>query len=260
MSASDLAPFVAAIIDDGIAPELQRKNQKQTRKIDALESTLQDHDNERLLVQITGRQGHPIYGEKSLTEGRAVRMYHNGDDNLWFLDIQNEDEVGDNSNVLCICPFDKKSITELEIRVGGMLLMPRFLKELTVVTNFDYEEHEDEDDLDKLVYLDQLELELPTGRAFDDEDDCPINQLIGRVGPISVRYYKALCNLPEDDAIYISDLLEHNVLPTTGAATEAQPTRKMTLTVQAIEFYKNNISGCISLMKQLGIQTNELVW
>ena len=51
MSASELAPFVAAIIDDGIAPELKRK-------IDVLEATIQDRDHERLLVQITGRDGH----------------------------------------------------------------------------------------------------------------------------------------------------------------------------------------------------------
>ena len=33
MSASELAPFVAVIIDDGIAPEFIRKNEEQERKI-----------------------------------------------------------------------------------------------------------------------------------------------------------------------------------------------------------------------------------
>ena len=97
------------------------------------------------------------------------------------------------------------------------------------------------------------------GDDDDEEDDCPINRLTGRVGPITVRHYKALCNLPENAGISISDLVEHHVLPTIGAAAEAQPTREMTLTVQAIVFHKKNISGCISLMKQLDIHTNAFV-
>ena len=256
MSASDLAPFVAAVIEDGIAAEMQRKNQEQKRKIEILESTIQKHESDRLLVQITGRHGpwssdRPIYGERSLKEGRGITDFY-GQDTLWLLDIDNEDDA-------FICPFDKRSITQLEIRVGGMLILPRFLQHLTVITNFDYEEHEDEDDLNKLVYLNHVAFSS-LGMGLDPDDDCPINRLTGRIGPITVRHYKALCNLPEGAGIEISDLLEHTVLrfPTT-AVSGAQPVRKMTLTVQAIEFYKNNISGCISLMKQLGIQTNELV-
>ena len=51
MSASDLAPFVAAVIEDGIVAELQRKNKE-------LESKIHTHESERLLVQITGLGGH----------------------------------------------------------------------------------------------------------------------------------------------------------------------------------------------------------
>jgi len=247
MSASDLAPFVAAVIEDGIAAELQRKNEEQKRKIDALESTIQKHESERLLVQITGRHGRPIYGERSLKEGRGITDW-TGQDILWLPDIDNEDDA-------VICPFDERSITQLEIRVGGMLILPRFLQQLNVITNFDYEEHEDEDDLDKLVYLHHVAF-CSLGLGLDREDDCPINRLTGRIGPITVRHYKALCNFPEGAGISISDFFEHNVLrfPRTAAAG-AQPRRKMTLTIQTIEFHKKNISGCISLMKQLGIRT-----
>ena len=44
MSASDLAPFVAAVIEDGIVAELQRKNEELNHKIEELESTVQDRD------------------------------------------------------------------------------------------------------------------------------------------------------------------------------------------------------------------------
>ena len=244
MSASELAPFVAAIIDVGITPELQRKNKEQKRKIDALEFTIQDRDNERLLVQITGRYGHPIYLEKSLKEGRAYRDERDHDcDSLWVLDVSDEEFN---------CPLDEESITQLEIRVGGMLIMPRVLEQL-VRMEF-YEQHdEDEDDLDKLVYLDKVNFLLA---ADLDYDNSPVSELTGWVEPITVRHYKALVNLQRSGTeILTKHLFEHNVLPTTEAA-RTQPTRKMTLTVQKIEFPKNTISGCISLMEQLGINTS----
>ena len=134
MSASELAPFVAAIIDDGIAPELKRK-------IDVLEATIQDRDHERLLVQITGRDGHPIYGEKSLKHG-IPKIDEDGFENLWLLKINNEDDA-------IICPFDEEPITQLEIRVGGMLIMSRVLEQLVMIAHPHFQEHDDEDDLDK---------------------------------------------------------------------------------------------------------------
>ena len=48
MSASDLAPFVAAFIEDEIAAEMQGKNEELEHKIEELESTVQDRDNARL--------------------------------------------------------------------------------------------------------------------------------------------------------------------------------------------------------------------
>jgi len=230
MSASELASFVAAVIDDGIAPELKRK-------IDALESTIQNRDHARLLVQITGRHGRPIYGEASLQDGMPTDDV-NDDDTLWsLLDLQDEEDV-------FICPFDEESLQQLEIRVGGNLIMSRFSDLLVVIDGFDYEEHQDEEDLDKLVYWDHV---CFRAAADYDETDCPIYGLSGRVGPITVRQYKTLCERSEPGIeIPTSDLFEHNVATTS---------RNMTLTVEEINFLKNNISGSISLMKQLGIRT-----
>ena len=241
MSASELAPFVAAIIDDGIAPELKRK-------IDVLEATIQDRDHERLLVQITGRDGHPIYGEKSLKHG-IPKIDEDGFENLWLLKINNEDDA-------IICPFDEEPITQLEIRVGGMLIMSRVLEQLVMIAHPHFQEHDDEDDLDKLVYVEDVAIWSTWDFNGDDidENDCPINRILARVGPITVRHYKALRKITSGIETSTSDLFEHNVLPTTATAG-AQPTRKITLAVTQIEFNKKNISGCISLMKQLGIRT-----
>ena len=258
MSASELASFVAAVIDDGIAPELQRKNNELKRKIDALESTIHKHENERLLVQITGRHGRPIYGEKSLQHGSPY--FDEGTyKTMWSLDIDNDK---DDAYDAFICPLDEEPepSTQLEIRVGGMLILPRILEQLGTIANFNEGEHVDEDDLDKLVYLEGVDLQYI---GDYEEDDCPINRLLGRVGPITVRHYKALCkrfqaNIESGTDMTTSDLFEHNVLPTTTAAAgagaaAAPPTRTMTLTVQEIEFHTENISGCMSLMKNLGI-------
>ena len=241
MSASDLAPFVAAVIEDGIATELQRQNAELQQEIAALKSTIQDRDEERLLVQITGRHGRPIYGATSLKHGRPeLDMFDR--DISWVVNIDN-----------CICPLDEESITQLEIRVGGMLIMPRMLDQsVPILLHY---EHEDEDDLDKLVYLDKVKFVFGPDQ-LDDDDDPPITRLTGRVGPITVRHANVLWNMQNVmTEIFTRYLFEQNVLPPTGAVG-AQPTaRNLTLVVTKIEFYKKGISGCISLLKQLDIRT-----
>ena len=240
MSASELASFVAAVIDDGIAPELQRKNNELKRKIDALESTIHQHESERLLVQITGRYGRPIYGEKSLKHG-IPQVDEHAAETLWWLAINNDK---DDAYDAFICPLDEEPSTQLELRVGGILILPRLLEQLSTIV-FNYEEHADEDDLDKLVYLENVDFQ--PFESFEEED-CPINQLLGRVGPITIRHYKALCKMAESGTdLCTRDLFEHD--------RGAQPARNMTLAIQEIEFYKKNISGCISLLKQLGFRT-----
>ena len=83
--------------------------------------------------------------------------------------------------------------------------MPRFLDQLVMINIFDAEyEDEDEDDLDKLVYLCVvLDQAYFLSAADFDDNDCPINQLLVRVGPITVRHYKILCTF-RDSGIEMS--------------------------------------------------------
>ena len=153
---------------------------------------------------------------------------------------------------------DEGSITQLEIHVGGILIMPRFLDQLVMMNIFDDEyEDEDEDDLDKLVYVGVVLDQADSLSAADfDDNECPINQLLVRVGPITVRHYKTLCILRDSGVdMFTRFLFKHNV--PTGYQFEQNklPKRKMTLTVKEIEFHKKNISGSISLMKKLGLRT-----
>ena len=106
MSASDLAPFVAAVIEDGIVAEMKKK-------IEELESKIQKYERERLNVQITGHRGNRLYGETSLKEGRVVS------NDCWSIDPHHY-------NNPCICPFDEESIRQLQIRVGGRVPLKQF--------------------------------------------------------------------------------------------------------------------------------------
>ena len=71
---------------------------------------------------------------------------------------------------------------QFEIHVGGILIMPRILEQLVMI-EFNYERQEDEDDLDKLMYLDKAYFHSAAGT---NDDDYPIKQLWGRVKPITV--------------------------------------------------------------------------
>ena len=103
MSASDLAPFVAAVIEDGIVAEMKNKIEELKHKIEDLESTVQDRDNERLLVQVTGHNGRPIYVEKSLKDGWLWVDVDNVNNDAFICPFDVDDAF--------ICPFDEESIT-----------------------------------------------------------------------------------------------------------------------------------------------------
>ena len=131
---------------------------------------------------------------------------------------------------------DEGSITQLEIHVGGILIMPRFLLDQLVMMNIfdDKYEDEDEDDLDKLVSVGVVLDQADSLSAADfDDNECPINQLLVRVGPITVRHDKTLCILRNSGVdMFTRFLFEHNVPTRYLVEQNKLPTRKMTLTVK----------------------------
>ena len=74
MSGSDLAPFVAAVLNDSTMDEMKNE-------IDKLRSTLIEYVDETLLVQITGKNGTPVHYETSFKNAEPI--FHEGeiDDN-----------------------------------------------------------------------------------------------------------------------------------------------------------------------------------
>ena len=236
MSASDLAPFVAAVIEDGIVAEMKNK--------------IQIHERERLNVQITGHGGNRIYGETSLKEGRPVS------NDCWSV-------CTNYYNNLCICPFDEESIAQVELRVGGIVLLKQFLMA---------------DDRYQWVHggLEYKQLVDGVGEPCALHFRIVPSYSTGNKSPIHTIYVflsLATSSSASRDAkiTFISlmksfqgyngrpfqpeQLFRHfdafiNVNDERGGGT------KLTMTFERIVFHKYFISGGMSLLDEIGIQTN----
>ena len=66
----------------------------------------------------------------------------------------------------------------------------------------DFGEHQDEDDLDKPVYLGEVDVCLAAGFNDDDDDHHhhhhTINLISGHVGLIEIQHFNAMFNLMQD--------------------------------------------------------------
>ena len=236
MSASDLAPFVAAVIEDGIIAEMQRKNKE-------LESKIQDRDNERLLVLVTGYAGTRIYGAHSLKTGCSYSF----SDSLWFLDMDVPEKIP------CVCPVDERSIKQLEIRVGGIVLLEQFLiaddRYQCFVASFNG------------GYVPSLCIRIvPSNRSKS-----PIHTIGARIGLAAstsismddnttfLSLIESFCNAPRE-RFQLEELLHHfdTLINVNGEQGEGT---KLTLTFESIIFRKVSTLGCIELMDKLGIRT-----
>lgn len=239
MSASDLAPFVAAVIEDGIVAELQRKNKE-------LESKIHKHESERLNVQITGQGGNRIYGEKSLKTGSPFP----GDS--WLLYNYNDDDE-------FVCPFDEESVTQLEIRVGGIVLLKPFLMADNRYPSF------------RVGFKFNIHLE-PIGLNFhlipSNHSKSPMHTISGwlRLAASSSKSmddkitFQSLAEslipiMMGEERIFQLDHLLHHFDTLINTDDERGVGTKLIISFETIEFRKDSISGCMSLMEELGIRT-----
>lgn len=94
MSASDLAPFVAATLRDKVIAELKEENRE-----------LREKESKSKIVEVTGEGGEPVYAQGNfISDGQ----YH-GNPNLWEV-IFPEDSI-------VPCPLT--ALDGVEVRVGG---------------------------------------------------------------------------------------------------------------------------------------------
>jgi hypothetical protein len=229
MSASDLAPFVAAVLRDDIVANMKEE-------IDKLNSKLESCKDERLLVQIsiTGGGGGGIRDDSNSEPDH----YHN------YASLKDGYYSGQNKQywkVKMIIPNKKKKntysfplnfITKLEIRLGGTVVQRFDTNTLHGICNvFDT-------DIDTALLINKLEPQM-CGIGFEPKTkygDGPVACIEGRIGPMIYDNYIDLD---------ILDIDELKILHETGKAQY--------FIITEIEFHISMISGCISLLTELGI-------
>ena len=250
MSASDLAPFVAAVIEDGIVADMKNKIEDLKHKIEDLESTVQDRDNARLRVQMTRRGGNRIYGEHTLKMAIGI------DPDLCILDFDLPEKIVDGNILKCVCPFDEESITQLEIRVGGTVLLKQFF-----MVDDQYQWYYNG------VYTPDMNDSVGPSLYFEivavTGNKSPISKIYVRIGLAAsssasiVTFLSLVDSFPTynmDGRIIQPEQVLHHFDTLINVNGERGGGTKLTLTFENIIFCKDSISGCISLMDKLGIR------
>ena len=209
ISGSDLAPFVAVIPIDRTLEDIQND-------IELLNEPL----DERLLVQITGRDGTPVHYEGSMKNGSPVELDEDGDG--WFV------QVDDNDVVLPL-----NSISGLEIWMGGIFLHRFVSNRVGLTHNGGF----DQAATIKLPQMAQIGV-MPTSEIGAND---PLLGVMATFGPILYADYQ---RLPREMAMSELMLLSRN-----GTARD--------LMIQGFGFRKSKIRGIISILEKLGISTTK---
>ena len=176
--------------------------------------------DERLLVQITGRDGTPVHYEGSMKNGSPVELDEDGDG--WFV------QVDDNDVVLPL-----NSISGLEIWMGGIFLHRFVSNRVGLTHNGGF----DQAATIKLPQMAQIGV-MPTSEIGAND---PLLGVMATFGPILYADYQ---RLPREMAMSELMLLSRN-----GTARD--------LMIQGFGFRKSKIRGIISILEKLGISTTK---
>lgn len=172
-SISDLVPFVAAVLKEkAIADE----NEELRQQLTELQQQLTNAKDERLLVQITGRDGSPVHYQASLKDGRYSVDDSGGEERrMWIVGFEQKNKDTTTSDEDIILPFNN-SVNELEIRLGGHIF--HFMRRDFAETN-QYAEDFDRNDIN---FAEQPQM---GGVHFHNVSDSgPICFVHGRFGPV----------------------------------------------------------------------------
>mmetsp|Transcript_22863 Transcript_22863/g.25472 ORF Transcript_22863/g.25472 Transcript_22863/m.25472 type:complete len:224 (-) Transcript_22863:102-773(-) len=215
-TASDLVPRIVLCVTD-----LERKNTE-------LQLQLQEQEDERLLIQITGPNRSPIYYERSLKDGGPGLGRHE-----WCNDFDKEDEGNTNNNNDILLPFS--SLTDSEIWLSGILI-------------------ETFQDVTKLFRLSSLgrhrniQMHPGTGGDTGREMNQSRTHIVGGRSPV-------ICI----DASIIGPMTDSEFLNLTSEPFLEEQLAfhdDLHLKIRAIFFLQTNISGAISLLDKLGFRTS----
>jgi len=205
--ASDLVPRVVLLVTD-----LERENAE-------LKSELNEQEDERLLVQITGPNRTPIHYEGSLKDGHSFLG------GMWrFVFDQN------NGVVRLHLPLSS-SFTGLEMWVGGMCI-----ENFRDIKKVDYYQFSPDDPDDSGSETGRAEISfLPGGLIHQGRG--PVQAIYASIGPMTY----ADCNKITDEQIDLQEQISlHDDL---------------NFEIRSIFFRKDKISWIMSLLEKMGIPT-----
>ena len=207
---SDFAPFVGAVLTDRLIDEIGVLQSRLT------ESRLES-ENERLVVQITGKNGTPVYSEESF---RNAKRYDDddddgGDDGDIYLDF----DYG-SSDGLPLSSLDKK----IEIRLGGVVVQQSNIDDLTI---YFYDDAYDEENRMQYIHI--------TPRPSRSG---PIECVHADIGPLPLGWREE--HAVGDDMV-LTDFLEL-------VADENNELTPQTLIINGLVFRKKDITGIMSFV------------
>ena len=197
MSGSDLAPFVAAVLNDRtVAGMIQENNE--------LKSKLNDRDNERLLVEVTGQHGSPIYYEESL---KNARRFSDDDDRI-VLEFDNDIASTDG--------LPLRSLDKIEIRLDGVVVQQFNIDDLIM----SWCSCDCDCDLHDLIYLKH---NINRRHLYG-----PIQYVVGEIAPLPLGWQQGHAG----NDMVLTDLLEL-------VADETNDLTPQTLIIKALVFEVN---------------------
>ncbi|OEU06661.1 hypothetical protein FRACYDRAFT_265802 [Fragilariopsis cylindrus CCMP1102] len=203
MSGSDLALFVAAVLRDEELNEL-------ITEINVLQSRLTESKNERLVVQITGENGTPIYGEESF---RNAERYDDDDDNDDEIILSFDKGRGDD---ITTDGFPLSSLPEIKVTMGGVIVQRFNIDDPNI--QFDDELYDEEN---RMEYI-----------HIDGGGNGPIVSVHGKLGPLPLGWGQRHTG---GDDIVLTDLLEE-------VADENNELTPQTLIIEALTFREKDVT------------------
>ena len=180
---------------------------------------LENRENERVHVKITGPNGTPIYYQGSLKDdGYNLRFEEK---NIWAVDLKSSTD-DDNIDAGSSIPFNSTEV--LEFRLAGNVLYQPNMKRLRVVS-----------------ILDGFDEEHQMGWvSIENSFTYQIAYFIAKIGPLPFSTKQ--------------EYLTHGA-PFLDAYIEDGQDQDMNMIITKVFFRKHEISGSMSLLQDLGVNT-----
>ena len=228
------SPFVASVLRDRAMQDLQTEHE-------ALKEKLNRQQEAQLRVEITGRDGNPVYCQTSMKDGGSSTT--RGDIPLWQVFFVDND---DNNTII---PNFIDTVEGLVIRLSGNAIF-RFDEAMfgTVLGNNGFDRTRDD-----VPQMGNVAFVINKDTGMRDDSHGRDIMLFARVGPI--LYHDFMNTLPQepilvrDLVIFLNANRNNNNNHNNHAALLGE------MRIDSLIFPYSQITGILSLLKSMGIST-----